>query len=612
MPLPKLPDSSLGLVANNFQNLYLAAHDTKKQEIELIPSIFGHQFYFPSVGWKGRILRFLHRCISVFLGKTFAQNKFIHALKATQECFLKLENFRRSYHDPVYKDYLEGQFDHVHCRFTENEINHAREQIQKFYQAVYPLSKLIRNQKNQKLNEFLSLHFKELYAENKKPFYCEESYKDIKGYVRIIAIEGMARGELPLRIFREKSLDFHEEEFPVQRGEEAFGSFINKMSKAKKQGMFQIQIFHSAIKSIIRHLKHHQTGNFYNLKKLEQELIKEECVFLNEFDRKHIEWRDQIKKEDSFVNENEPFYFLDENYEKFFFEIAGMIQPHEKPEDRYKVFEIRPVGSKEKYQNFLMIVGPNKVCLEYSDLIRQESSWGLETPEIKFIHPKGKYAIVEKLPYSMGSIDWNSDLLGELQDEDKPYADALQALFQFFVDEKNSPKDLKVEHLRFDSAGRLKSIKDCVPRGHIDYIALEEVAYELAQKNNLPVYQHLVKPLLESKFCKNKLTPFFKTSLLSAFEGTDSIEALSKMHGVKDPLLIKRGENLQNFAKQIKEEGYAVISEHYPSVNRETILLQLSKCLLNLYERDKTLGRFWGHIGLEEVIEEVEKDMLFN
>ncbi|QLH36487.1 MAG: hypothetical protein HWD61_10410 [Parachlamydiaceae bacterium] len=84
------------------------------------------------------------------------------------------------------------------------------------------------------------------------------------------------------------------------------------------------------------------------------------------------------------------------------------------------------------------------------------------------------------------------------------------------------------------------------------------------------------------------------------------------MHGVKDPLLIKRGENLQNFAKQIKEEGYAVISEHYPSVNRETILLQLSKCLLNLYERDKTLGRFWGHIGLEEVIEEVEKDMLFN
>lgn len=611
MPTPKLSSSHLALVSNNLQNIYAAAHDVKKQTIELIPSLFGNYLYCPTVGWRGRILRLLHACIAIFAGRSFVQTRLSKAIQATQESFCRLEAFRRNYHDNIYQDYLNRRFNSLPSTFSKNEIDHARKEIKTFFQATYPLSQLVQSQKNDKLNAFLQVHFKSLFANHSTPFYCEETFKTVKDYIRIMAIEGFAGGELPLSIFRKKSVENQEEqEHDVSKvDEEALLSFIKKMHKAKKQGLFQVETFHKAMKSIIRYMRDHLDENAYDLKHLEQALIKEGCILLNEFDKKHVEWRQMLKKNDDLAAVDEPFYFLNDQHERFLFAIDDAIQGQENGDDHYKVYEIHDPSTLEKYQDLLMVVGPNKICLEYSDLMRSQAFWGLETPEIQFIHPKGKYAIVERLPHSIDSIDWKSESLGTLAEEDMKYADPLRLLIQFFIDEKNSPKDLKVEHLRFDALGRLKSIKDCVPCGHIDYIALEEMAFQLAQRENLPIYQHLIEPLREEKYAKRKLTPFFREALSSVFEkNVVSIEKLAKKRRINDQAVVKRAANLQHFAQKMKEDCYGIICQRYPSVDHEKLRTVMSKCLLRLYDNDKTFGRFWDNVRSEDLIEEVEND----
>lgn len=611
MSFPKLSSNQLKLVSNNLQNIYVAAHDDENRTIELVPSIFTSKLYCSKVGWRGRVLRILHTWIAHFVGNDYREKRLQKALKATQECYEKLENFRHHFLDPIYKGYLDHHFYNTPRNFSEKEVDHARRQIQAFYQATYPITKLIKEHTNDKLNKFLESHFKKGNEQGTAPFYSKATFKTLKGYVKIMAIEGFAAGEIPLSVFRKISIKNQADPAPLvaKVDEKKLISFVKKMHKAKKQGNFQVKVFHSAMKSIVQHLKENQQDNVHDIKQLEQALIKEGCILLHEFDKKHVEWRQNIKKDDEFVKPNEPLYFLNNHHEKFLFAVGDQLKGRDYPINRYNVYEIHNPQTLQKYDNFLMVIGPNKICLEYSDIMRAESFWGLDIPEIQYIHPQGKYAIVEKLPYSIDSIQWQSSLLGPLEDEDKKYADPLRMLIQFFIDEKNSPKDLKAEHLRFDSIGRLKSIKDCIPSGRIDYIAFEEMVYHLAQGKNLPIYQYLVEPLREERYSKRTLVPFFREAVASAFEKhVVSIERLAKKRRIVDQAIMDKARHLQKFANQIKEDCWKILCNRYDSVDKDKLRKQMSNCLLRSFDNDKTLGRFWNNVQPEDLLEEIEKN----
>lgn len=609
MPLPKLSSSNLELVSNNLQNIYIAAHDDKKQTIELVPAIFGNKLYYPTVGWRGRILRLIHACIALFTDGSFTKNKLKKAIATTKECFAKLEDFRHQYHDVVYQNYLDSRFQNIKCKYSEKEIENSRRQIKEFYQATYPFSQLVQSKTNAKLNIFLETHYK-----GTSPFYCESTFKSVKDFVRILSIEGFAQGELPLSIFRKigkENVD-QQPKNVAKADEKVLISFVKKMNKAKKEGKFQVEIFHSAMKSLTRHLKQHQNENAYNLIDLEKALIREGCILLDEFDKKHVGWRQKLRKGDKFVESesDEPFYFLNERHQKILFALGECKKGPEKSEDRYKVYEIHDPNTNKKHDDLLMVIGPNKVCLEYSDIMRLESYWGLETPKKIYIHPQGRYAIVEMLPYSLDGIDWESDRLGNLDEEDMPFVEPLRMLIQFFMDEKNSPKDLRTEYLRLDSIGRLKSIKDCIPSGHIDYISLEEMAFQLAHRNNLPIYQYLIEPLREEKFSKDKIMPFFREAVSSAFEKeTISMESLAKKSKITDEAIIERSKVLQKYASELRDDCTEIICYIYHPVDREKLRIHMSKCLLTLFDNDKTFGRFWSSLKAEDLAEEVERDI---
>jgi hypothetical protein len=619
MSAPKLPSSELDLVSHNLQTLYLVAHQPSKS-FDLVPSLIGHQIHSPTFGWRGRILRVIYAIIACFVGDKYFQSKLKKALEVTKEYFDKLEKSRK-YHSDVYEDYLDNGFENWNSRFLKEEnpneiIDNARQQILLFYQATKPLTQLIHKKSNEKLNEFLKKHFQSLFEEGKAPFYDKTTFKALKGYVKLMTIEGFAQGELPLDLFKKIFVKHKTEQKPSDKvakeakaDEKKLSSFISKMKKAKVRGDFNVKDFHSAMQCLVDHLKAKKDKTF-DVKLLEKALIAEGCIFLHEFDKKHVQWRQTLKKGNSLIKENENFYFMDDQSMQLNFVLGDVVPGSDKKEDLYHVYEIHDSKNLEKkFEEFLMLIGPNKVCLEYSEILRTDASWGLATPVIHFIHPEGKYAIVERLPHSIESIEWKSS--DKLHDEDIQYAASLMELIQFFVEEKNSPKDLKAENLRFDDKGRLKSTKDCIPNGCLDLLALEEMVYHLAQKKNLPIYQYLMEPLRNEDYAKETLMPFFREAIQSVFkENSLPIEILAQKREINVEAVIKRGRDLQIFAHEVKEACIKSLHKHYRAKKNEKLLSLLSKQLLIMYEESKTLGRFWDSFKHQDLVKVVTKELL--
>jgi hypothetical protein len=603
--LPTLSSSQLDLLTHNSQHIFAAASTPHEKPLELVPSLIGNYLYCPTSGLKGRILRIFHRCWTKLFGKGLTNRKLAKAVQATQKCFAQLEISRRAHHDIIYQDYLDNRFDNRVSKYALKEIELARNQIKQFYSSTYPLSRLVRRKSNEKLNAFLQTHFAASIAKKNPPFYAQATFKKIKGFVRMMALEGMVGEELPLHVFRENSQIEPDE---IKKTEiKALQTFVQRIAKAKKQGRFSIELFHSALKSIVRLLA--KQNEERSLEELEELLIKEGCIFLNEFDQEHVEWRDHLSPDASF-RENEPFYFLDAHEERHEFTLGPRVDSVSKKHDYCHIYEIHIDESKESDTKHLLLIPPNKICLEFMELMRLKSFWGLETPAVSYIHPSGKYAVVEKLPLSLSDIEWKSDLLGDLCEEDKKYAAPLRVLIQFFIDEKNSPKKLRAEYLKFDKKGALKTTKDCIPCGKIDYLALEELAYAAVQEMNLAVYRHLVEPILKKSGCKKHLNKFFRDCISSAFKNNPyPIKVLAEIRRVDDKKVILRGIKLAVLAKKMKKECLEELCKRYLHVDKKKLRKQMGKSLLALYDRDKTLGRFWKSMDAEDLIEETEKHL---
>lgn len=588
---PQIPH--LNLISHNLQNIYAYWHD-QNSKIELVPALFGHKIYCSTVGWKGRFLRVIYICIAFLFGDTLLNQKLKRAILQTQKCYTEADKFRQVFIDKVYQDYLKKRFKNLKITASHRAIHHARKQLTLFNQATGPLTKLIHKKKenkilnvllNQKMTLFLHKYFKGMIQNQTFPFYHETTYHKVKDQMHILALEGMVSRELPLNIFKKTRED--ERQVNHELDGKALRSFIKHILQAKQRGTFHVEIFKKAIKSITCHLERLKEES-YDLKILMQNLIKEGCIVLEEFDPTHLEWREQLTKGSRFISPGEAFYFLDEDSDIHHFELGETIPGDcqiNKNEDHYKVFEIHDPTDSEKYQDHLLMIGPNKICMEYNEILRREENfWGLAIPKLLYIHPKGKYAVVQKLQHSLNTIIWQSKNAGTFDKADEKYANPLLTLIEFFIEEKNTPKKFHWSYLKFDNDGRLMSTKECIPSGSVDVIALEKMIYKLSQKK-LPIYQYLIQPLLKSNQFK-KIRNYFKTVIKNAFENHPiEIRGLSKKMRIDNTRLIKRAMKLDQFINQsLRPYGVGKNQDYIKHLKTHTI---------TFYEKTQGLGRFW-------------------
>lgn len=594
--VPCLNSSDLKLVRSNFQNIYLAAHDNKEKNLNLVPAIFGSRLYEPKSSLKGRVLSFLHILIACFFSKSFKHSKLQNSLKKTANAFLKLENFRRAFHDVILDDYINFGKENVQSRYTEKQIGRAKKEIKKFYFSTYPLSRLIKKGTNQKINDFVNLHFNDSIT---TPFY-PTTFKTVKSYIRLMAMEGMLSTKAPLHIFKalkSDSIDLAKSDL------ENVQKFVKEIAIAKNQGRFQVKMFQSILKNITYFYKE----NNMDLRDLSELLIKEGCVFLDEMDDSHIEWRNSLL-EPSKLKKESPFYYIDSHSkDRYEVTLANRIQTHIKERDLYHVYEIHDKITGDLIEDKLLIIPPNKMCLDFMEIMRFKKSFGLLTPEVFYIHPTGKYAVVKKLFLMVNKIQWKTKAFDPIESQDLKYAHPIRVLMQFFVEEKNSPKDLSVHYLGFDERFRLKTTKDFVPSGEVDYLLLEEIIYEIVHEENLSVYQYIIEPLISSTFCKKRLNAFFKDSILAAFKKNPyPINVLADIRRVESDKTIEKGKALYKYAKKLKKQAIDQIQKLYTDVDLKKLRKELVKALIQIYEEGKTLGRFWNSIDEMDLVEKVQ------
>lgn len=607
MIVPRLPQSHLELVSHNFQTIFAFAHAEHENPVELIPSIFGHELHCSTMG-KGRLLKVIYSIIALFAGQNYKQARFLAAIAATKRSFEEIDHFRHAFHDDIFEDYLHYTFCGTPGHYSEGDVAAAREEIKKFYLATYPLLKLVKKQSNSKLNQFLTNYFQDQNKNKPTPFLNFRSFKTIKDYAKIMAMEGLIGGELPLNLFQKISISEnadHIDYFPVDKT--TIDKFVKKVQQAKKEGSFQIEVLHRGLKGVIRHLKDHDECK-RDLKHLEMTLIHEGCIFLEEFDVKHLAWRKAIKEGDALIKPGESFYYLDKDDKEIPFIVGKQLKGIKKVEDLHLVYEIIDTETSKVCEDKLMLIAPNKWTLEYDDFIKGESD--SQTPETLYIHPTGKYAIVERLPYAVGNIQWKSELLGNLSDEDRKFVEPLKGLIQLFIDKGKTPQTFKMDYLHFDDQYRLKTIKEFIESDGLDYMALEEMAFNLAHGENLPVYQELTEPLRNDEWCTKTLTPFFIECIQMAFKSHPlKVEAVARGKSIENSAIIERAQKLYSYAVKMKETCIDHIVKKYDHVNQKKLRAQLSENLIRLYTDDLTLGRFWDSVKVDELLFEVEEDL---
>lgn len=619
---PKIPENELALVSHNFQNIYAALHCKDGLSL-LVPSLVGHQIYCSTAGWRGRVLRVIYEWMKPILGEKFLHNKLLISLEHTQRCFLNITEFRHSFFDSVYQDYLRQRAHTLTPETSLPLLHNARKQIQLFFQATYPLTKLMHILQKKNLHQllgplktnlpaFLSQYFPGLIEQNKQPFYHEKTHASVKNMIKVMSLEGIISNEIPQQIFQKTvSENVEKKTFISPKDEESLVTFVQNISLAKKRGNFQVKLFYNSLKSLACYLRNVSSGEIKNLQLLVINLIKEGCILLDEIDEKHLAWRKTLRSGDCGFGLENKFYFLNENSNKIFFRLKSPLagaKIESKKENLYEVFEIEGF---ENAENYLLSIGPNRFCFTYQEIMRREYYWALETPEIVYIHPEGRFAVVKKIPHSLDSIQWHSLDSGPLEARDKPYADALLVLIEFFIQAKTTPKNMHPDYLKFDKQGRLKSTKNCIPSEKIDTMALEEVIYQISQ-GKLPIYLYLIKPLVEAKFNKNILG-FFKEVIENALEDHPvSMQGLAKTHKISDTTILQRASQIHQSAYDIKKNCFHYILTQYSDnqLDKKKLDDQIKKSMMELFNQQKTFGRFWQHLTWEKLALRVEENIL--
>lgn len=599
MKNPILSNSNLKFVSHNFQNIYVAAHIVNDQPIELVPSLIGDDLYCPQVDWRGRLIRLIYRIIECFCGTGYLQKRLSRAIEKTKQCFLELEKNRTAFHDIVYQNYLNAKFNQLESQYKPGEIQQARAQLTKFYQAVYPFVKLVRSKKLEKLNHFFEQNF---LTETNKCFFDDSSYKRLKYLSMMVALEGIASENLPFHVFIEDKKD----QLEINENQaNSLSEFIKTMVRAKKEDCFNVDLFHRAMKCLVKFLKKYEIDT--DILHLEKSLIQEGCLFLNEFDNKHVQWRNSLKNFQK--SSSNAFTFINEENRRFHFVLGEELVGVPKEANYHSVFEMHDKTTNEKLNDYVMVIGPNKAEVMLLDLMRLEGFWGLEMPDLVYLHPQGKYGIFKRPELSVDMIDWSSKHVGQIDLGDRIYADSLKILIQFFIDQENSPKDLNLKYLRFENQ-ILKTTKSFIPSGKIDYLNLEQLIFEASKKNNLAIYCYLIAPLINADFCINQLQPFFKSCIKNAFKGHPlPIKTLGLMQHIEDENIISRGVKLFRQSQALKEECRKNIMERYVGVDDKKLRKHMGLSLIRLYEEDQTLGRFWECMTVDDLIEEVETDV---
>lgn len=551
--------SKLTQLRCNLQEVYSAVH--RNSGTLLVANIQGTRIYDAACGW-GRVWRWFYGIIGCFTREFYQTEKLLQAIQTTHRIFHnELHHIKK--HIENYHTYLKQvcSASPVH----ESDFHAARKAITIWNDATLPFVQLLRSGRNNHLNRIFENRFD----------LDEETLKFCLQYQNIIDLEGILHQPLPIEILAKMATGTAISE----TNRALFQKWITKINEQAR--IIGIQRFHRALRGIIEHLMDinaNPIDTSFHLAKLELHLIDAKCqaIFM-EKDPKHIAWRRTLKSGDSLTSSGTTFVLGEQIGHK-----ADGI-------DRTLVFNIATDPKS------VMIIGISRAILGIKQIMRNEYHGELELVAFKHVDPRGRFAIVEKLPRSLDGFQWTSTAQKVSRADEQRCKPIVRMLNQLLQNEK-TPAFFSPKYLGIDAKGILKCMK--VTHDTIfDFNALEQFVYSVANRN-LTIFRHLMSASglsshLFARYYQQMVEHAIKDKA-NAKERDAGRVADTKGSGVDDPRVVDRAQALYREVRQMKKRCFDLLSElHSNALHPALLETRISKYLLEYYLNSKAGNILW-------------------
>ena len=562
----------LETLKGNLQEIYHAINTASTSQVNLVANVCGTRLYNASQGW-GRLWRWFYIVTEVFLGKGLRLANVKKALMRTHLLFQKnLQEIR--YHASQYQAYLKKTMQGYST--NESEFFQTRQCITRWNQTTRPFVKMAVDSRKEVINKLFKVCFKQLsITEQPFSFFSYPEFDKLGQFQKIIDLEGMTNGPLPLELFEKicKNKKLSDSDF------KDLDKWIKKINTLPSS-----RHLHQALQGFVNTINVPQSGeNFEKADLIRLELMLEErgCKLFRQDDPKHLKWRDSLKKGFK-LNLNEKEIVLGDPVGK---KILGI--------DQFLHFSINDMP------HLLVITGNNESVLgmkKHKHL--PENGYGVEPIQILDIFDHGRWALVEKLE-PLTTHYWTSTNYS-LSSQDELFLRPLLNLLKWLIQQQQTPDYFSLKYLMMNSQNQLRALRP-TSKKEFNFNALEDFVLQCAA-GNLKVYQHLME---KSGLYAHMTTKFYHEVMANVLKNNPTPpEDLAGIYNIEDPRIVDRANKLSQEVLLLKQKCCLKILENRPEKDPKNVEQSVDRVILKCHLTNKSSGIIWPTL-FENVISEI-------
>lgn len=554
--------SQIGLLRDNFQEIYCAIHTSNQISLPLVANYSGTRIYVSTQGW-GRLWTWFYHFTSWLIGNDSRSDKLQRAMIHTHVVFQK-QVALVNVHLNEYQKYLEQAGKGYAVK--ESKVSNARHAITNWNAAIGPFIKMLQTLPDPIMQKLLLQCFEKIFLKEEiTNLFFPLTLKALFTCQKIINLEGITQGPLPLftikKILKGKEIDTLD-----QKTMDKWIKKINKSSVSASK-------LHQAIMGICMHYE-----KSFNLetavsklnkgvKKLDPLLLEifledKGCTAFQKSDPKHIQWQQCLEK-GSKIMYSDPKEELILGYE---------VRSNVLKADNTHVFQI------ENNDKLVAIIAQNKVVLPIKQRRQMEIGFGISPASFLSISPDGKFALMEHLN-PISSYKWIST--NEcIVPEDFPILNALANLLKELVKRNQGLSNFSPNFVMFDKEHHLKAIKPMLKQP-FNFNHLENFAWESAA-GNLTIFKFL---MTTSGLAAHSASKFYYEIIKSALKGDMvSVPDLAGIYKIGDYQIVERADKLAKDVLLLRQELFSTIQKLIPSLNAHLLDTKITEAILSCHK----------------------------
>lgn len=538
---------------SNLQEIYYAAQAHGNTALPLVANYSGTHIYDATRGW-GRLWLWIYNVTAWFTTHDLRLEKLKQAILHTHKLFhTQLTNTLP--HISAYQTYLKQAGNGYEPK--EYDYHNARKQITIWNSSTRPFLHLIKKHSHPYLNNLLHFCFEDKFTSPTKLFTTPSQLR-LRQYLKIIDLEGISQGPLPLYIFkkimRKKPLNSFENK--------ELDRWIKKINGLK----IPVHILHKGLSSLC--LQYKKPSETHSPEKLELSLEERGCTILQCDDPKHLKWRQKAKKDTSFQIDQKQLTLKSELFPTSNKATQDVTHAYAVDNDAY-----------------IALIAQNRAALGLRNLKHTSANTcGIECASFIGITKDERIGLLERLK-PIDSKQWTSTE-SKINPQDTPLITALSDLLKAMVQQNLTISPLSLDTLMIDKNGRLKSTKP-LKELPFDFNAIDDFL-RACSGNNTTIFEHLLKL---SGLPTHPTALFYRDIVSNAVLGeTIAADDLAGIHKIADPQVVDRGTILAKQIATLHAQLHMKLRKDYPQTDPQSLQKKIGETILTCYDCSKSYG----------------------